>query len=111
MMGLAGNDLADAACKLVVIEHRAPRSVRAAMHSANLEVTCMAHWIARIGSAKQRRDIDLGVGERARHVCRQRLRAPLHTLSAPRAYAAQRNKSGLTGLRGTESLIFCREAQ
>ena len=54
----AGNDLADAACKLVVLEHRAPRRIRAARHSANLAVTCMAHWIARIGSARQRRDID-----------------------------------------------------
>ena len=43
----AGNDLADAACKLVVLEHRAPRSIRAARHSANLAVTCIAHWIAR----------------------------------------------------------------
>ena len=54
----AGNDLADAACKLVVLEHRAPRSIRAARHSANLAVTCMAHWIARSGSARQRRDVD-----------------------------------------------------
>ena len=54
----AGNELADAACKLVVLEHRAPPSVRAAKHSANLAVTHMAHWIARVGSARQRRDID-----------------------------------------------------
>ena len=40
----AGNDLADAACKLaLVLEHRAPPSVRAARHSANLAVTHMAH--------------------------------------------------------------------
>ena len=50
----AGNDLADAACKLVNLEHRAPRSVRAARDTANLAVTRMAHWIARIGSARQR---------------------------------------------------------
>ena len=54
----AGNDLADAACKLVVLEHRAPQRIRAARHSPNLAVTSMAHWISRIGSARQRRDID-----------------------------------------------------
>ena len=49
----AGNEMADAACKLVVLEHRAPPSVRAARHSANLAV-----WIARVGSVRQRLDID-----------------------------------------------------
>ena len=53
----AGNDLADAAGKLMV--NIAPCSViRAARRSANLAVTCMAHWIARLGCAKQRLDID-----------------------------------------------------
>ena len=45
-----GNDWADAACKLVVLEHRAARSMRAARHSSNLAVTCMARWIARVRS-------------------------------------------------------------
>ena len=54
----AGNELADAACKLVVLEHRAPPNVRAARHSANLAVAHMALWIARVGSARQRRDVD-----------------------------------------------------
>ena len=53
----AGNELADAACKLVVLEHRAPPKVRAARHSANLAVTHMAFWIARVGSTRQRRDV------------------------------------------------------
>ena len=55
----AGNDLADAACKLVVLEHRAPSSARAAGRSANLAVTRMTHWIARVGSARQRLDTDM----------------------------------------------------
>ena len=55
----AGNDLADAVCKLVVLDQRAPPNVRAARLSANLAVTRMAHWIARIGSARQRLDISL----------------------------------------------------
>ena len=44
----AGNDLADAAYKLVVLEHRAPPNIREARLSANLAVTRMAHWIARV---------------------------------------------------------------
>ena len=54
----AGNDLADAACKLVVLEHRAPPNVRAAKLSANLAVTFMAHWITQVGSARHRFDVD-----------------------------------------------------
>ena len=54
----AGNDLADAACNLVVLEHRALPFVGAASHSANLAVACVSHWIARPGSAWQRLDID-----------------------------------------------------
>ena len=96
-----------------LMEHRGPQSMRAARHSANLAITCITHWIARIVSARQRGDIDnvwipgrgraiAGRRERARpwplvlptsdhpetraHVCRQRLRARLHALSAPRAF-------------------------
>ena len=47
---LSGNDLADAACKLMVMEHRS------AEHSRSEAVTRMAHWIARVGSASL--DID-----------------------------------------------------
>ena len=50
--------LGGAACKLVVLEHRALPLIRAARHSANLAVTCMAHWIAGVGFARQRLDID-----------------------------------------------------
>ena len=46
----AGNDLADAAHKLVVLEHRAPPNIREARLSANLAVTRMAHWIARVSA-------------------------------------------------------------
>ena len=53
----AGDYTADAACKLVVLEHRAPPSIWAARHSANSALTCMAHWIARVDSARQRLDI------------------------------------------------------
>ena len=50
----AGNDLAGAACKLVVLEHRAPPIIRAARHSANLAVTCMAQTALRISRAAAR---------------------------------------------------------
>ena len=53
-----GSDLFDAECTLVVLEYRAPPIIGAAKHSANLAVTCMAHWIARVGSATQRLDSD-----------------------------------------------------
>ena len=43
-----------------------PRSIRAARHSANLAVTRMAHWIARIGSARQRWDVDAWIPGRGR---------------------------------------------
>ena len=80
----AGNDLADAACKLVVLEHRAPRSIRAARHSANLAVTCMAHWIARSGSARQRRDVDdLWILGRGRAFAGRRVRARPWLLPLP----------------------------
>ena len=72
----AGNDLTDAACKLVVLEHRAPPSVRAARHSANLAVTRMAHRIARVDSARQRLDIDMTwIPGRGRATTRRRERA------------------------------------
>ena len=35
-----------------------PPSIRAARHSANLAVTCMAHWIARVGTARRCLDIN-----------------------------------------------------
>ena len=54
----AGNDLADAACNLVVLAHGAPPFIRAVRCSANLAVTSMAHWIARVGFARQRLDVD-----------------------------------------------------
>ena len=54
----AGKDLADAACKLVVLEHLAPPNIREATLTAISAVTRMAHWIARVGSARQRLDID-----------------------------------------------------
>ena len=62
------NDLADAACKW---SNRAPPLIWAARHSANLAVNYMAHWSARVGSARQRSlDIDgpgiLDEGERMR---------------------------------------------
>ena len=50
--------LAGAACKLVLLEHRAPPNVVAARLSAILAVTRMAQWIAHVGSARQRLDID-----------------------------------------------------
>ena len=50
----AGNDLADAACKLVVLDHRAPPNIREARLTAVSAVTRMVHWIARVGSARQR---------------------------------------------------------
>ena len=87
----AGNDLADAACKVVVLEHRAPQSIRAARQSANLAVSRMAHWIARVGAARQRLDVDdvwLPVSERAldarrEHFHRQRHWAHMRAMSAP----------------------------
>ena len=42
----AGNDLADAACKLVVSEHRAPPTFHEARLTAVSAVTRKAHWIA-----------------------------------------------------------------
>ena len=49
----AGNNLAGAACKLVVLEHGGPH-IREARHSANLAVTCMAldcaHWFCETAS-------------------------------------------------------------
>ena len=56
--GRSGNDLADAACKLVVLEHCAPPNIREARLTAISAVTRMAHWIARVGSARQRLDFD-----------------------------------------------------
>ena len=55
---LAGNDLADAACKVVVLAHRSPPNIREARLRAISAVTRMAHWIARVGSARERLDID-----------------------------------------------------
>ena len=124
----AGNDLAAEACKLVALKHRAPPSIRAARRSDNLAVTRMAHWIARIGSARQRRDIDeIWIPGRGRPTAVRRERGrpwplPLPALPTIRrrghtfvgsalARLHGRNKSGLTALRGTESLISCREAR
>ena len=54
----AGKDLADGACKNVVLSHRALPLPLAARRAADLPVTCIAHWIARVWSTRQRFDID-----------------------------------------------------
>ena len=70
----AGNDLADAACK-PVLEHRAPPNIREAVLTAISAVTHMAHWIALVGSARQRLDIgSTWLFGRGRAIARQRER-------------------------------------
>ena len=136
--GRAGNDLANAACKLVVLGHRAPPNIREARLTASSAVTRMAHWIARVGSARQRLDIDsTWLPGRGRATARERERERLWPLPLPalptiwrrwRTFvdsasgrirercqhperATRRNGSGLTALRATELLISCREAR
>ena len=86
----AGNDLADAACKLVVFEHRAPPSIRAARLSAGLAVGRMAQWIARVGSIRQRQDVDeTWLPGRGRVAARGRVRARPWPLPPPLLPAVQ----------------------
>ena len=106
----AGNDLADVACRLVVLEHRDPANIRVARHSANLAVTCKALvlrdsvWtLIRLGF--------LGEGERSQpssdvqgaFARSATTKSARHAVGAQAPQAPERTgqcyKSGLTALR------------
>ena len=97
---MAGTGWADAARALVVLEHRAPPSIQAARHSANLAATCMTHWIAQVGSAIQSLPWKVSPKACARTVSILSARR-VEDAWLPRApgRTAQRSSSALTALR------------
>ena len=122
-----GNDLADAACKLVVLEHRVPPNISEARLTANLAVTRMAHDERLQEGASE---CDLGScpcqrswppseeGTRLSTASQGAFARSASTLSARHAVrcpgasgARLRYNSGLMSLRATELLISCREAR
>ena len=79
----AGNDLSDAACKLVVLEHRAPPNIREARLTAISDNVWTLTRPGCLGVGVQLRESAALPTTRA-HVCRQRLAAHLPALSTSR---------------------------
>ena len=87
-----------------VLEHRASPNVWAARLSANLAVTRLAHWIAPVGSGRQRLDIDsTWIPGRGRATTRRRERARPWSLPLPALPAIQRG--GHTFVQSATGLV------